>query len=349
MTNTEFKETLINLLYARGEYIKQVNPVEYRMRCPFCGDSSNPNTGHLYMRINPSDNFVIVYNCFRCPAFGHLTPDVLHLLGIDDPSIKGNLMQLNQTAENIDTRNLYGESTFQFFDYRLPEIHRGRKTEYIENRLGIHLTDQDLSEIKVITSLKEFLQFNDIHELMTNPYICNIIERDYVGFLSFGNSHIFFRDITDTNQYAWIKYPITKESQNNKVFYATQVAVNMIINEPITLNLSEGIMDIVSAKYNLGYSGENVINIAVGSFYFNRILLFLLDLGLAGSNVTVNIFADNDAVFNKKARIKTDIPYFQRTLGHMKYLYGAIYIYQNQVYKDIGTSKDNIKLKRTKL
>ena len=61
MTNTEIKESMIRALFNRGEYIKQVNDSEYRIRCPFCGDSmKNYNTGHMYIRINPCDNYPMV-------------------------------------------------------------------------------------------------------------------------------------------------------------------------------------------------------------------------------------------------------------------------------------------------
>ena len=32
-------DIMIDALYERGEWIKQVNNVEYRTRCPYCGDS----------------------------------------------------------------------------------------------------------------------------------------------------------------------------------------------------------------------------------------------------------------------------------------------------------------------
>lgn len=349
MTNADIKRRIIDRLYDREYYIRQVNPVEYQTRCPFCGDSDNIHTGHLYIRINPEDNFPIVYNCFKCSSFGFLTPDLLHLLEIDDAELKGSVSQLNRSSDKFDSKNLFMEERFKMFDYQIPRATRGKKIQYIENRLGVTFTDSDLEEMKLITSLKDFLILNKIHELPFDNYICNIIERDYVGFLSFGNSHILFRDTTEKNKYAWIKYPITKESMNNRLFYSMRLDVNMITDEPVILNLTEGVMDILSARYNLGYHGENVINIAVGGIYFNRILLFLLDLGLVGSNVTVNIFADNDKEFNPNAKVKTTVEYFKKSLGNMKYLYGSIYIYHNQVYKDIGTTKDKIILKKTKL
>ena len=77
MTNRETKLDIIQALASRDVYFRQVNDVEYRTRCPFCGDStSNLNTGHMYIRINPDDNFNIVYHCFKCEESGIMTADV---------------------------------------------------------------------------------------------------------------------------------------------------------------------------------------------------------------------------------------------------------------------------------
>ena len=51
MNIREFKLRFLNELFSRDVYTKKVNEVQYRTRCPYCGDSSkNLNTGHFYIR-----------------------------------------------------------------------------------------------------------------------------------------------------------------------------------------------------------------------------------------------------------------------------------------------------------
>ena len=75
----------------------------------------------------------------------------------------------------------------------------------------------------------------------------------------------------------------------------------------------------------------------------------LLNIGLVGDNVVVNVFADNDEEFNNKNNKPTDIRYFKGIFKKVKYLYGEINIYYNTIGKDIGVRKDEISLKRYRL
>jgi hypothetical protein len=347
MTNRETKLDIIQALSNRDVYFKQVNDVEYRTRCPYCGDSmNNLNTGHMYIRINPDDNFNIVYHCFKCEESGIMTADVLSALDIDDVDIKSGLYTLNKTAKRADNKNIVSGVQNIYFDYKLPEIKLGKKTEYIENRLGIKFSKDDFKKMKVITSLKDFLILNDIKSITCDRYIANAIERDCVGFLSFGNSHILFRDITNRGAIRWFKYPITNESRKNRLFYSMAGSVDPLASEKIQINLAEGVMDTLSECYNLGFDDSNIMHISVSGKYYDRILLYLVDLGLVGSNITINIFADNDAQYNSKNNNPTDINYFRNLLKKYKHLYGEVNIYYNTMGKDIGVPRDEINLKR---
>ena len=350
MTNKEIKLNIIDALASRGIYFKQVNDVEYRTRCPFCGDSDNINKGHLYIRINPEDNYNIVYHCFKCEESGVLTDDILSEFDIDDISLKSELITLNKTAKKVDSKNISSNSKIMFFNYYVPDkIKRGPKTEYIEKRLGMPFSDKDFKKMKIITSLKDFLIYNNIFTLSVDRKIASMLDRDYVGFLSFGNSHILFRDITDKNEFRWIKYPITKESKNNRLFYSMEATIDPLTTEKMVINLSEGVLDILSACFNFGFDDPNIMNIAVSGKYYDRLLLYLVDLGIVGSNITVNIFSDNDAMYNKKNKNPTTIEYYRKLLKKYKNLYGEINIYYNLLGKDIGVPLDQIKLKHYKL
>lgn len=351
MTNQEIKLLMIDRLFEREEYTKQVNEVEYRTRCPYCGDSQkNLNTGHLYIRINPNDNFPMVWNCFKCNEHGVVSQSFLSMMDITDMSLKDSIQSLNNTSDKLNAYQFLNNEKPIFFDYALPEIELGTKTQYIEKRLGRKFTINELKEMKVITSFRNFLIQNKVKKLLMPNDIAYRIEDHFVGFLSYGNSYILFRDITEKDQFCWIKYPITEESKGSKVFYTISGEMDIFTNETITINLSEGIMDILSACYNLDYHKSNTMNIAVCGKRYDTIIHYLVNMGIVGSNVQINIFADNDETFNPKAKDKkkkvnpTTIDYFQKVFHKYKYLFGQVNIYYNLKGKDIGVPVNEISL-----
>ena len=350
MTNQQIKEDFIQALFDRvGIYTRRVNDTEFRTRCPFCGDSSkNQNTGHFYLHINPSDNYPIQYHCFLCESGGVLQPSSLNLLDIDDPTLKSGISTLCKTSTKLDKKGIINEIQMTTFDYKIPDVKFGPKTKYIEDRLGIHhLPKEEFRKMKVITSLKDFCIINNIKKLTCSNQVAFKLEEKYVGFLSYGNSHILFRDITNTEELRWVKYPISTESNTNRIFYAMSSEIDIFTKDEITITLAEGVLDILSANYNLGYNGENILNLCVSGKYYDSLILFLVSMGFVGSNITINIFADNDQQFNQKNKNNsTTIEYYQKILKNYKYLFGKIYIWYNLMSKDIGVPRDHIKLKK---
>jgi hypothetical protein len=87
------------------------------------------------------------------------------------------------------------------FDYILPDVSIGQKTKYIEDRLGIHdLPVDEFKKMKVVTSLRDFCVLNNIKQVTCSYQTAFKLEEKYVGFLSYGNSHILFRDTTNTEE-----------------------------------------------------------------------------------------------------------------------------------------------------
>ena len=119
-----------------------------------------------------------------------------------------------------------------------------------------------------------------------------------------------------------------------------------ISKETLEINLAEGVMDTLSACYNLNHNISNAMNIAVCGKHYNNIIYKLIGLGLIGKNININIFSDNDEVFNKKSQAPTDINYFKNILKHSKNLFGDINVYYNIIGKDIGVHKKDISLKK---
>lgn len=348
MTQTETKLMVLDALYNRGVYMKRVNEKQYRTRCPFCGDSiKTKNTGHLYIKIDMSDDSPIVFHCFKCDASGVLSEKNIENFDIKDDDLIQNLTKLNKSASNYKKRIVFDENKICYFDYKIPEIKRSEKSKYIEDRLGLSLSDDDLKNIKFIPSIKDFLELNNLNTNLTSFNI-NMLEKYYVGFLSFGNSHILFRDVSNTQKIKWLKYPITKKSTQNRIFYSTQLSISYLETTPININLAEGIMDILSVKYNLDHNTDSDINIAASGKSYDKILDFMISNCFYGSNVTVNIYSDNDIEYNKNGA-ETTLEWFNEKIGKYKPLFKAIYIYYNIIGKDVGVPKDKIILQKNKL
>lgn len=89
MNNAEYKTKFVEALFSRDIWTKSVSDVQYRTRCPYCGDSSDPNTGHLYLKIDTTSNFPIIYFCQKCPAGGVMDLETIERLEIHDTEILG--------------------------------------------------------------------------------------------------------------------------------------------------------------------------------------------------------------------------------------------------------------------
>ena len=350
----DIKLLFIDKLLGRDEYVRKVNEQQYVTRCPHCLDSQKDfNTGHYYIRCNPDDNYKIVFNCFKCSSSGLLDEKEIKLLDIDTPELINGINYINRKGKKFDKTGISsGNDGFYRFDYKIPEEQSNLyKINYIRDRLKIPISEEDFKHMKIVTSLKDFMECNKLEEKDFNMNIVNTLEREYIGFLSNGASHILFRCLHDNTDYRWVKFNLSKDSYKNRVFYTMDFSFNPFSSEPIVINLCEGVLDAISIYKNL--HNENAFNIAVGGKYYINIIEYLFGLGLIGSNVTINIYSDNDKDFNKKSNKKqnedTSLEFYRKTFKDLKYLVKEINVYYNEIYKDYGTSIDKISLLKYRL
>ena len=62
-------------------------------------------------------------------------------------------------------------------------------------------------------------------------------------------------------------------------------------------------------------------------------------MGFVGSNITINIFSDDDGTYD------TSMKFYKEKLQLYKYLYGKISVHYNILSKDVGVPADQIALK----
>jgi hypothetical protein len=334
---------VIEALKSRNVFLKKASDIQYYTRCPYCGDSrKNIHTGHFYIRINPNDNLPIVYHCFKCPAEGIFDKETAEMLDLNlDMDSLEYIKTFNKTSDKFSSANSNVKELT--FDFKLPDHYDLPKIRYVENRIGKYFSDQELKDIKIITSLREFLIANNLTTITCKPQFARLLEDKYVGFLSNNNAYILFRDITDREKMRWYKYPIVEDARGQKIFYSMTSEVDLFTEEKITINLSEGVIDAISIAYNVNDSNENTLNIAVCGKFYAGVLRHLVGLGIFGDNVAVNIFSDNDKTDD------TSIDFYRRTLSRFTCLMKEINVYYNTKSKDCGVPKDQISLRREKL
>lgn len=347
--NNLVKERFLEALYANrsGNKITQVHTSEYRMRCHFCGDSQkNLNERHLYLLCNLDDNSPIQYNCFKCGEHGYVNKYFLESADIYDTNIASEIYALNKKSKRYDKKGINANDEIYTFNFKIPEIEHSKKTKYINDRFEIDFTLDDYRNMKVVPDLFDFLVLNNIKSSCFKKDALNRLHDHYVGFLSNGNSHILFRDISGKEEHSWVKYPIIKESFNNKIFYSLESTIDIFTRDEINVNLSEGVFDAIGVGYQLLDNMDNSINIAVTGKYYERILQYLLGLGIYGSNVIINVYSDNDNTFNKKKSNDTSIEYYKGKLGKFKNIFKKINVYYNLKDKDYGIPKKDIILQK---
>lgn len=338
MTNREFKEECIRRLFSSGVLVRKVSDVKYSTRCPLCGDSANPRKMHFGLLIDCEHNTPILYNCFKCSRGGILNKDVAQALGfISSQEDEDAFKSFSKSCSRYDT-DYFKTGTTYYFKCDIPEPTRGDKISYIEDRLGVKFSDDELKQMKVIPSLREFLLLNKINTITEPPATCRILDRDYVGFLNTTGTHIYFRDTTGKNRFKWYDYRIFQESFP-KQFYSTASSVYVLSTDQLTINLSEGVFDCLSIWKNLDHDGENEVNIAVGGKRYTQVIDELINMGFVGSNIRINIFSDRDGTYD------TSMKFYREKLKLYKYIYGSIIVYYNILSKDVGVPANEIALK----
>ena len=348
MDHYTFKTLLLDELEGRNVWFRKVSNKQVRTRCPFCGDSTKHyDDGHFYIRIDPKDTDSIVYNCFLCPKQGVLGREELVALGINNADLLNNIDVINRTGYKhrtvkTDVQNI-------FWDY--PDIRMDNpKVIYTMNRIGYRFNRAQLSDIRIITSLYEFAELNHIE--LKESYYTEMLEKEYVGFVSSMGGHIIFRDISEflyrrpsRNKLRWIKFPLSDTSEYMKSFYTIASEVDLFSRDDLIINMAEGVMDILSVAYNLA-TKNNSINIAICGKSYVPVFKYWIGKGFLGRNVIVNIFSDRDLRGNE---YDIHIESYMKQFKYLRYLVKEVNIFYNRLGKDFGVPKQQIELEQKKI
>lgn len=280
-------------------------------KCHICGDSKDPTSAHMYIGMKDG---VILYNCFKCNSKGIVDGKFLRSIGCYDTDL---LVACNKYTDSSNNRPTSNKMNF----HRMLSIPRKidrNKLSYISNRLGIVLSDSDIYKYRIITQFDEFMSINNINKFTRNIKVMEILNDYFVGFLSSDMSHIIFRRIVDSGivpafiDQRYVNYNIYGNDNGNN-FYTI---ANSIRNDlPISVNVAEGVFDIISVERN--FPKDNSIYAAVcGKSYMTFLSSLMMNYGI--SNYDLHFYIDSDMNINNIYNISSELlPFGVRSYIHI--------------------------------
>lgn len=338
---------------------------EYLTRCPFCGDSIHLKSAHFYINLPTDENTPVMYHCKKCNTSGVLTRSTLRSLGVEvvDEDIIPDLIKRHKKLNGSFIRGSNKNKSIYKFrtinDYISINENTEYKLKYINNRLGLNLSYQDILDCKIVLNLY------DIYEANKNPYqygewlsktrhelIMNELNESFIGFLGYNNGSLNMRNLKKEKDYSkylnkrYVNYNLVDPSrlEGTSKYYIIPTIIDTLNPEPVKIHIAEGPFDVLSIFYNL-YNGNKYNSIYAsieGKSYINLVKFLLADLKII--NAEIHIYFDND-IANKEIK---------GVLDQLKYLNIDVYFHWNRnivrkisdkniIYeKDYGVPKDNI-------
>lgn len=337
-SNSEFKKDFIR------EILESVKPSGYKdnelgVRCPYCGDSRNPEHYHLNIKVNPNDNNPLVFRCLRCNTSGFVNGNLLTMVGAGSTAQSINVEKYNRLSckkNGIIMTNKKG------INMKIPKLVINesviQKHQYIENRLGTKLDIEDLHHKKIVYDFIGLMKYNNINKLNGSVDHIKTLHTDHVGFLSAKNDFINFRDITNTHKRYYI-YKVIKSIDTTGKFYIMPNKIDPFSDDIKTINIAEGVFDILGIYYHLfnKYDTNTVYSSINGAGYLN-VIKYILSCGLL-CDVNVNIFSDADR----------PPKYYRNMIRVISPFVNDIRLFYNSIGKDYGVPAKEIKLKEIKI
>lgn len=324
----DIKHQIIDEIEKNVDVFSKVSSIQYRIRCPICGDSQkNPRDAHCYIKCSYDPNEPLLYNCFKCNSGGKVTSSFLEKLGIrSDISKRLDNQRFNKISSikkvNIDI--ITGT----------PDEHTAlvsSQARYIASRLGGGFTAEDLDRFKIIWDINSVMGY--ITDQRTRNSMPNNMSS--ISFLSDDKSALLTRYFSDDGT-RWRKIKLFPS--DNRAFYTIRTTLDLFTADDIEVNIAEGIMDVLSIYKNFNNTSNSVFVAALGSDYITAID-YVIAKGIIGSNVSIKLYIDDDV--NERS--------LKYRLKKYKWVFKDIYIYRNIKSKDVGVTIDKIKLVERKV
>lgn len=333
MSSKDFKTELID------ELLASIQPSGYKngelgVRCPFCGDSKDPTHYHLNIRIIPDDDQPLYFRCLRCNTTGVLNGNLLAMIGSSSSEYSIQVEKYNRVSckkHGIVSNKKGIKMKMQplIINDKILEKHA-----YIEKRLGTKLDINELHNKKIVYDFIDLMKYNKINKLNGGIDKIKALQEDHVGFLSAKNDFINFRDISGKHKRYYI-YKVINNIDTTGKFYIMPNKIDPFSNEMKTINIAEGVFDILGIYYHIfnKYDNNTVYTAINGAGYLN-VIKYILNQGLL-CDVNVNIFSDADRPPH----------YYNNMIKQIEPFVNDIRLFYNSIGKDYGVPTNEIKLK----
>lgn len=306
---------------------------EVNCKCMYCDDKHT----HMYIKIPQTPNEASMFNCFRCPAQGVVTPTTLNEWNCYNDSIAIDLINHNKNIKFIP-QNGRDVRQLSYWSVSLPLGFD--KLNYLNNRLGTSLTIMDCIKMKICLNFEDIILQNDIVEFTRNYNDISALSKYFIGFISLDNSFINFRRIVDEGivptsiDERYINYNIFNKIDNTERFYTIPIKIDMNNTSRIKIHITEGPFDCLSVYYNVRNQENGIYTCIAGNNYTGIVRRFILAIGFHYSEI--HIYPDND---------KSGNDYKMKSISEIcKPLDIPVYIHRNTFpgEKDFGVPRERI-------
>lgn len=344
---SDFRENLKEFLTNNIQGKIVAGDKEFLCRCPFCGDSRNLKSAHFYINIPTSEETPVMYHCKKCNESGVLSRNVLRELGVEltDGDIISDLVKRHKKLSGNFVRGSNKNKSIYKFDTKYNSISLGDNTEfklkYINDRLGLNLTYQDILDCKIVLNLSDLYRKNSYMQYTRDKRIVQELDQSFLGFLGYNNAVLNMRNLRpgQVSKYVdkrYVNYNLynPQDIEGTSKYYIIPTTIDTMNPNPVKIHIAEGPFDVLSIFYNL-YDGDRYNSIYAsieGKSYINLVKFLLSDLRII--NCELHIYFDNDVKNHE----------IQEILSQLQYLNINIYFHWNKFEgeKDYGVPKCKI-------
>lgn len=302
---------------------------EVYVRCPNCGDSQKNKRGaHLYIKMAPPFSFY----CQKCGYHGVLNDDVLGKLGIYDNDLLLRIREANKSKGFSNNIRLV-KSGDQNIDFKDEDTDCAKASlEYFNSRFGVNETTETLNDkFKAILDPAAFLRKRRKTSLNSRFDFSRAI-----GFVSSDGKYMICRDNSGQQELRYSNVALSDDENKSKI-YNIKTPVSLIEDE-VTLAITEGIFDAIGLYYKKYKDSQNVIIAAACGKSYEQVIDAYIRKGFLSLNIEIYSDQDVNIGFYEEMRRKNKIIAANK-----------MSVFYNAKGKDCGVPADQIELRRASL
>ena len=275
--------TLAELLRGTEGYLRPAANGELVMRCPRCGDSSNPSHGHLYARTEGK----AVWHCHRCGSGGRLSRGILSDMGLRGEALNAAAAMAGALVGPEGPRAGPPKAR----EWRIPKPRKKDvpKLWYLMER-GVELSPgravaDDLRRLRAVADPAGFLEMNGLETKCPDP-------EAHVGFLSSNGDTLLLRRV-DGGEPRWWTQRIAGEPGEPRGFWHPRTRIDSLA-APLRVGLAEGVFSTLGAmrEYGGGSPDGGELWMAALGKRFAPALEWVASLGW--TDLRVELYLDED-------------------------------------------------------